>query len=206
MCSGGVYFATKLQEVKMDIIKAFTDAWNIYIKNFILVILALIVAHILGFITLGILAVPLMVGFQMLFIRAKRGESIAFSDIFTPIVKHFFALAFGALSIAAILVACLLPGIICLNYNWNTLGSILLVIGILADVYLGVSYLFALLLINDKGLSIANGLKMSRAMVAKNNFWLHLLLIVLAAIVCKIGRSEERRVGKECRSRWSPYH
>ena len=21
-----------------------------------------------------------------------------------------------------------------------------------------------------------------------------------------VGRSEERRVGKECRSRWSPYH
>ena len=25
-------------------------------------------------------------------------------------------------------------------------------------------------------------------------------------IVGVIGRSEERRVGKECRSRWSPYH
>src|SRR5258708_39059309 len=24
--------------------------------------------------------------------------------------------------------------------------------------------------------------------------------------VCLSGRSEERRVGKECRSRWSPYH
>ena len=24
--------------------------------------------------------------------------------------------------------------------------------------------------------------------------------------VCCVGRSEERRVGKECRSRWSPYH
>ena len=23
---------------------------------------------------------------------------------------------------------------------------------------------------------------------------------------CGINRSEERRVGKECRSRWSPYH
>ena len=23
---------------------------------------------------------------------------------------------------------------------------------------------------------------------------------------CNISRSEERRVGKECRSRWSPYH
>ena len=24
--------------------------------------------------------------------------------------------------------------------------------------------------------------------------------------IAKAGRSEERRVGKECRSRWSPYH
>ena len=24
--------------------------------------------------------------------------------------------------------------------------------------------------------------------------------------IIKYGRSEERRVGKECRSRWSPYH
>ena len=28
----------------------------------------------------------------------------------------------------------------------------------------------------------------------------------LAPIVKKVLRSEERRVGKECRSRWSPYH
>ena len=25
-------------------------------------------------------------------------------------------------------------------------------------------------------------------------------------LTCNSGRSEERRVGKECRSRWSPYH
>ena len=30
---------------------------------------------------------------------------------------------------------------------------------------------------------------------------------ILAAIaIPKFDRSEERRVGKECRSRWSPYH
>ena len=28
----------------------------------------------------------------------------------------------------------------------------------------------------------------------------------LLALVPRQGRSEERRVGKECRSRWSPYH
>src|SRR3989442_15547105 len=25
-------------------------------------------------------------------------------------------------------------------------------------------------------------------------------------VILSVGRSEERRVGKECRSRWSPYH
>src|SRR2546426_2959039 len=31
-------------------------------------------------------------------------------------------------------------------------------------------------------------------------------LIELKQRLCIEGRSEERRVGKECRSRWSPYH
>src|SRR5260221_8250416 len=30
--------------------------------------------------------------------------------------------------------------------------------------------------------------------------------IVAQALQQELGRSEERRVGKECRSRWSPYH
>ena len=29
---------------------------------------------------------------------------------------------------------------------------------------------------------------------------------VLLFIIATLWRSEERRVGKECRSRWSPYH
>src|SRR2546426_7869079 len=29
---------------------------------------------------------------------------------------------------------------------------------------------------------------------------------ILSLVPAFIGRSEERRVGKECRSRWSPYH
>ena len=28
----------------------------------------------------------------------------------------------------------------------------------------------------------------------------------LSQVAVDLGRSEERRVGKECRSRWSPYH
>ena len=32
------------------------------------------------------------------------------------------------------------------------------------------------------------------------------LLVEAESFTEKGGRSEERRVGKECRSRWSPYH
>ena len=30
--------------------------------------------------------------------------------------------------------------------------------------------------------------------------------IYIGTVIGIVGRSEERRVGKECRSRWSPYH
>ena len=47
----------------------------------------------------------------------------------------------------------------------------------------------------------ANGTKISLATVYRN-------LNILCDLheIKKIARSEERRVGKECRSRWSPYH
>src|SRR2546422_7905084 len=32
------------------------------------------------------------------------------------------------------------------------------------------------------------------------------LVVIASAAAFGLGRSEERRVGKECRSRWSPYH
>ena len=36
--------------------------------------------------------------------------------------------------------------------------------------------------------------------------YLTFAILGLSAIATMFSRSEERRVGKECRSRWSPYH
>ena len=36
--------------------------------------------------------------------------------------------------------------------------------------------------------------------------WLYLVMLAFAVAFFATPRSEERRVGKECRSRWSPYH
>ena len=44
-----------------------------------------------------------------------------------------------------------------------------------------------------------NKLTEEQANLFKNN-------LVYLSTVDADGRSEERRVGKECRSRWSPYH
>ena len=44
-------------------------------------------------------------------------------------------------------------------------------------------------------------------LVAKDSFGTqYLCLLFDDGAGCRYTRSEERRVGKECRSRWSPYH
>ena len=50
------------------------------------------------------------------------------------------------------------------------------------------------------------GLQDSDAVLQQWESCLHTPLSRVAALVMGVARSEERRVGKECRSRWSPYH
>ena len=164
----------------MDIGKAFVDSWNIYIKNFIIILLAGIVASILS-----ILIAP-YVGFQMMFVKSKRAAGISFNDVFAPFSK-FLSLFFGAIWIGIILLLALIPAVICFYMQWNLIGGILMLAGILLDIYLGVSWMFALLLVYDKNLSINDALKASREIVSKNNWWMHLLLLILAGIVGSIG-------------------
>src|SRR2546430_8713823 len=52
-------------------------------------------------------------------------------------------------------------------------------------------------------LGVARPLRRAQSIEARDKF-LNFLLGRFEAQIC--GRSEERRVGKECRSRWSPYH
>src|SRR2546422_5213847 len=50
----------------------------------------------------------------------------------------------------------------------------------------------------DWGISILSGRPVLQDVLVR-------LPVTLELIVLSMGRSEERRVGKECRSRWSPY-
>ncbi len=151
----------------MDIVKAFTDAWKIFVANFVTLLLATLAVMIIGTITLGLLYIPLMVGLQMMFVKAKRGGAIQLNDVFAP-VKRFFALFFGSLWIALLVIV----------------GLILLVIPGLCWMSW---WMFALLFIFDKNLGIGEAMRASKDVVRKNNLWLHLFLLVLACVVSQIG-------------------
>ena len=58
------------------------------------------------------------------------------------------------------------------------------------------------LISNDDGYH-ANGIK---TLVNFLKDWCDLLVVAPESARSGFARSEERRVGKECRSRWSPYH
>ena len=47
---------------------------------------------------------------------------------------------------------------------------------------------------------------MKKKTIGKEYLFTALILFVVLAVTMVLDRSEERRVGKECRSRWSPYH
>src|SRR5256884_3793445 len=46
----------------------------------------------------------------------------------------------------------------------------------------------------------------SRSRVGRVLGFIGIILVLVVVGMLAGGRSEERRVGKECRSRWSPYH
>ncbi|MCX5726104.1 MAG: glycerophosphoryl diester phosphodiesterase membrane domain-containing protein [Candidatus Saganbacteria bacterium] len=164
----------------MDISKAFVNSWNTYVKNFIVIILASIVAMLLS-----ILVAPL-IGFQMMFVKAKRGSSINFNDIFAPF-SCFLPLFLGAIWIGILLALAFIPAVICFYLKWNAIGAILMIAAWIFDIYLGVNWMFALLLVYDKKMKIGEAMKASQAMVSKNNWWMHLVLLILAGIVSGIG-------------------
>ena len=151
----------------MDIVKPFKDAWEIYIKNFLTILLATLITIILGMITLGILILPLVVGLQMLFVKAKRGQPIALNDIFAPI-KRISAIYFSGIWIC-ILVA---------------IGLILLIV---PGLCWASWWMYSLLFIFDKGLGIGAGMRASKEIVRKNNLWMHLILILLVGFIMNVG-------------------
>src|ERR1039458_7958800 len=61
-------------------------------------------------------------------------------------------------------------------------------------------------LVVNRALASAHGIAKPSEMIGLTDFDLHTAEVAQKFRSVEQARSEERRVGKECRSRWSPYH
>ena len=154
----------------MDVVKPFKDSWEIYSKNFITIFLSLIGAIALSCITLGILMMPLLVGFMMQFVKAKRGQAIAFNDIFEPIGAKYWPLT----------LAGLWTGLL------TSFGFALL---ILPGLCWSAWWLYTYYFIADKNLGIGAAMRASKDLVRKNDIWMHIVFIILVGAVVGVGSS-----------------
>lgn len=143
----------------MNLGKPFVDAWNIYIKNFGTIIISLIIVLILSIITLGILSLPLFIGFQMLFVKAMRKKKITANEVLDPI-KRYFSLFFGYMGIGFMIffgvLLLIVPGLVWASW-----------------------WMYALLFIYDKNMHIEDGLRASKELVRENGTWWHLLFLAI---------------------------
>ncbi|MFA6417835.1 MAG: hypothetical protein WCW67_01675 [Candidatus Margulisiibacteriota bacterium] len=176
----------------MDIGKAFTEAWNIYRKNFWTVFLANLVAVLLSIITLGILFPPLSIGLQSLFIKAKRGEPFVLHDIFGPMGRFWPLTGATAYYFLVILMAILLPclGVLALLIwpGWATgLAAFLTIVIFFLSFGWMTWYMFTFLYIYDQKMTVGAAMLASKIVVRKNNVWLHLLLFLLSGIISQLG-------------------
>lgn len=67
----------------MELVKNIQQSFNLYQKNFGLLLLACLVAGAISFISLGILAGPMIGGIIVLGIKLNRGEKAEFNEIFS---------------------------------------------------------------------------------------------------------------------------
>jgi uncharacterized membrane protein len=123
----------------------------------------------------------------MMFVKANRGEEISFNDVFAPF-SHFLALWWAVTLMSLMIFAFYLPGLICFYLNWNVVGGLLMFAAVLVTIYLGICWMFSLLLVVDKNLGAMAAIKASREMVLKKGWWLHLLLAILGGIVGSLGQ------------------
>src|ERR1035441_9924622 len=75
--------------------------------------------------------------------------------------------------------------------------------GIQSQVYVFISILNIILLFGMDTAYMKYAVNVTNSDEDKNNFSTPYLTVMIVSFFI---RSEERRVGKECRSRWSPYH
>lgn len=151
----------------MDIGKHFLAAWEVYTKNFVILVVAMAIVFVLSLVTIGIMVPVLLPAYQMMFLRLKHGEAVTTNDLFLYVNK------FGRLFITFIIIGGL-----------TFVGTIFLVV---PGVMIATLFMYSLLLIAEDDLSIMEALKKSSDIVIARGFWIHILFFLVAVLIGSMG-------------------
>jgi uncharacterized membrane protein len=155
------------KEAVMDIGKCVSDSWNATAKYPIPLVLGWLGATILGAVSLGILAAPTMAGVMVMYLRARRGETPEFNQIFSFLNKTLPLLV-------ATIVLVLLVG----------LGLVCLVIPGLVFI---AWWMHVLLLMADGGLGLGEAMRESRRSVTAGGVGIHILFLAILCVLMAAG-------------------
>jgi hypothetical protein len=181
----------------MDIGKALRDSWELFAKDALALIVASLIALLLGTLSLGIVLVPLVAGLYLMIMRRVRegrpaeiGDVFACFDRFGDYFVAFLVFLGIGFAFAAVLAA---PVVLAIVAGVNHVTG-LLVLGILVSLvvlaceialglYLGTIWVYVLPLMIDRRIGVIDGMRESRRLVSQRGFWITLALYLIIGLI-----------------------
>lgn len=151
----------------MDLNKIFKYAWEIFVKDIVVLLVGGLIAGILSFITLGILGGPLYGGIvRMIIRRIRENKSAEIGDIFSAMNQ--FGVLFLTTLVLGILIflgfaLCIVPGIL-----------------------LATIWMYVLVFIVDKRLSMGEAMSKSKELVTRVGFGMHLVVLLILGVIAGV--------------------
>ncbi len=151
----------------MDFNKIFKYSWELFVKDIVPLIVGGLIAGIVGFITLGILAGPLYGGLiKMVLRRVREQKTPEIGDIFSAMDQ--FGTLFLTFLVLTILVLigtflCIIPGLL-----------------------LATIWMYVVVYIVDKKVSMGEAMSKSKALVSQVGFGMHLVMLIIFGFISGI--------------------
>ena len=158
----------------MDFKKHLEKAWDITLKNLVMLILMTLVMMVVSIVTVGILAPVVMAGYLQAIIQLMRsGREPRMEDLFSQMRLFLPLLAFTIIVIIVILI-----------------GFAMIVLpGFLVVIAVAFGCLYMVPLMTDKQMGLIDALKTSWQMATKKNIADHIVVVILFFGLMAIGSS-----------------
>ncbi|MCX7944222.1 MAG: zinc ribbon domain-containing protein [Deltaproteobacteria bacterium] len=153
--------------VEMDFNKIFKYSWDLFVRDIVPLLVGGLIASILTVVSLGILAGPLYGGLTKMVIKRVRDKKAPeIGDIFSA-MDQFIILFITTLVLVLLiglgLFLCIVPGVL-----------------------LATIWMYVLVYIVDKRVSMGEAMSRSKALVSQVGFGMHLVMVIVCGVILGI--------------------